>query len=317
MLSDTHCHLSRIKERGEDVPALLSALEKKGFRFVFDIGTEPGDFSPRLSALSGGDPPLSPSTPPPSLHLERIPPFLHFSCGIWPDTGSIASRGESLAALESDVSRMIAVAESRTSSGGGPVLCALGECGIDRHWNGESAAAGARGGVASARTDDRPGTTDVAGEEELFGLQIMMARRYGLPLVIHSREAFGPTYAVLKDCGYFRGVIHCFSYGIEEARLFLDLGFLISFPGSITFAKKPAERERIAELVRYVPRDMLLLETDAPYLTPVPVRGTVNTPLKIEHTYSTAAGFLGVSVEELAECVYVNALSVFSLQKQG
>ena len=305
MLSDTHCHFSRMKERGEDIHSLLSSLEEKNFRFVLDIGTKPGDLSGRLDLLS-------------SSGATALPHFLHFSCGLWPDAGVISSRHESLAALESDVVRMISLARERAGDSA-PVTGALGECGLDRFWNGEKAAErirlAANGSLSQRQTDDGPGTTDTAGEEELFGLQLMMASRYNLPVIIHSRDAFEPTVSVVKDCGYFRGVIHCFSYGVEEARRFLDLGFFISFPGNITFPKKAADKERMADLLRYVPLDMLLLETDAPYLAPAPERGSVNTPLKIMYTYSVAADFLGIPVERLAEIVYTNSVSVFSLQK--
>lgn len=308
MLSDTHCHFSRMEERGEDIRALLASLEESNFRFVLDIGTRPGDLSRRMDLTSSS-----------GVNGGRVfPPFLHFSCGLWPDADIIASRQESLSALESDIRYMINLAGERAGADR-TVLAALGECGLDRFWNGEKAAERIRmaeaGNNVLPQTDDGPGTTDTDGEEELFASQLLMASRFGLPVIIHSRDAFEPTFSVVRDCGYFRGVIHCFSYGVEEARRFLDLGFFISFPGNITFPKKSADKERMATLLRYVPLDMMLLETDAPYLAPAPERGTVNTPLKIKYTYSVASDYLGISVEKLAEIVYMNSVSAFSLQK--
>ena len=102
-------------------------------------------------------------------------------------------------------------------------------------------------------------------------MQLDLAKKYSLPVIVHSRDAFGATLGCIKNASYDSGVIHCFSYGKDEARAFLDRGWYISFPGNITWAKKEVDRERIASLVRYVPRDRFLLETDAPYLTPRPI----------------------------------------------
>ncbi|HNY20944.1 MAG TPA: TatD family hydrolase [Treponemataceae bacterium] len=284
MFSDTHCHLGTVASRGENLADLLSSMTSSGFRFVLDIGTRPGDFAGRLSQLteaSGG----------------ALPEFLHFSCGLWPDPASIANREDSLSALKSDLLEML----SRR-----PAYAALGECGLDRYWNGANAP-----GLESHAGEDGPGTADIAGEEELFGAQLVMAREFGLPAIIHSRDAFEPTLACVRDAGWDSGVIHCFSYGKDEARAFLDRGWYISFPGNVTWAKKEADRERIASLVRYVPRDRLLLETDAPYLTPAPHRGATNTPLLIAHTYERVASILGLDVGALAAIVEANASELF------
>lgn len=298
MFSDTHCHLSIIADRGTDLSALLSAMGELAFPFVLDIGTKPGDLARRreraLEAAGG-----------------QLPPFLHFSCGLWPDASVIADRADALQALEADVRAMI---------GAKPAFAALGECGLDRYWNGAPAAgriaalkAAPDAHTAQALADDGPGTTDTAGEEELFGAQLDMAKRYGLPVIIHSRDAFDATFACVRNADWDRGVIHCFSYGVDEARAFLDRGWYLSFPGTITWAKKEADRERIASLVRYVPRDRLLLETDAPYLAPAPHRGKTNTPVLIRHTYERAAEILGMDTKALAELVYANAAELFAL----
>jgi TatD DNase family protein len=286
-------------ERGESLGSLVKAMRERGFRFVLDIGTKPGDYSARVQTAREASGP------------EGLPGFLHFSCGLWPDSDTIADRGASIAALESDLAGMLELARSR----GNTAYAALGECGLDRYWNGPAAAERIAvlkaGGTAAG--DDGPGTTDVVGEEELFGMQLDLAEKYSLPVIVHSRDAFDATLGCIRNAGYDSGVIHCFSYGKDEARAFLDRGWYISFPGNITWAKKEADRERIASLVRYVPRDRFLLETDAPYLTPAPHRGKTNTPLLIEHTYARAAEILGLDVASLAALVEANSRELFTI----
>ncbi len=304
MFSDTHCHLKHLKERGVDIASLVQALSGEGFRFVLDIGTKPEDFAERVSVVTD------------SVPTRSVPDFIHFSAGLWPDAHSIEHRAESLRALERDVSAMLELAKTRSASGVAP-FAALGECGLDRYWNGSSApgALAARAAGDSSSADDGPGTDDLAGEEELFGLQLAMAKAHGLPVIVHSRDAFDATLGVIKDSGWDRGVIHCFSYGIAEARAFIDRGWYVSFPGNVTWPKKEADIERVRSLVRYVPRDRLLLETDSPYLAPAPHRGKTNTPLLVRQVYERAAEYLAIAPDALAEIVFANARELFALSK--
>jgi TatD DNase family protein len=97
---------------------------------------------------------------------------------------------------------------------------------------------------------------------------------------------------------------------MTEAKFFLDAGWYISFSGSITYFKK-RDFDAVRELVRYIPIDRLLLETDSPYLAPVPERGTVNTPLKVEHVFNFVSQCRNIELAALAESVYKNSLSLF------
>ena len=302
MFSDTHCHLRHLKERGVDIASLVSSLTDEGFRFVLDIGTKPKDFAERVSVVTESSP------------SHDVPSFIHFSAGLWPDARVIEDRAESLRALEGDVAAMLELAKTREASGVAP-FAALGECGLDRYWNGPSApgAIAARADGASSSADDGPGTADLAGEEELFGLQLAMAKEHGLPVIVHSRDAFDATLGVIRDSGWDRGVIHCFSYGIAEARAFVDRGWYVSFPGNISWPRKEADIERVRSLVRYVPRDRLLLETDAPYLAPAPHRGKTNTPLLVRNIYERAAEYLAIGPDALAEIVFANARELFAI----
>ena len=310
VFSDTHCHLMHVSERGENLRALIASLAADRYRFVLDIGTKPGDFRPRaetVASASEGVRSLS----------DGVPDFIHFSAGLWPDGEVIAERAEALKILEDDVKAMLEFARRRAGKGAA-AYAALGECGLDRHWNGPAAAARieasrASSPIAVSSSDDGPGTADLAGEEELFGLQLEMAHRYGLPVIVHSRDAFDGTLGCIKNSGYDCGVIHCFSYGMDEARAFLDRGWYLSFPGNITWPKKPDDRERVRALIRYVPRDRLLLETDSPYLAPAPHRGKTNTPYLVRHVYARAAECLDVTESALAEIVFANARDLFSL----
>jgi len=282
LFTDTHCHLSLVADRGENLAELIQSMDERGYRFVLDIGTKPGDLAKRMERINE----------------NGAPTFIHFTAGLWPDAGVIADRFDSMKILESDIDKMLDLPSG---------FAALGECGLDRYWNGSQALEREAGSG-----EDGPGTTDTAGEEELFSMQLELAKKKSLPVIIHSREAFDATLGCVRNGGWDSGVIHCFSYGTEEARAFIDRGWYISFPGNITWGKREADRDRIASLLRYVPRDRLLLETDAPYLTPAPHRGKTNTPLFIEHTYAHAAQAIGLDVASLAELVFANARELFS-----
>lgn len=290
MYSDTHAHLSHISDRGEDIKALLNRLSAKNTPFLLDIGTIPEDLSPRVQRLIEST-------------EGNLPEFLHFSAGLWPDAEVIGNRDASLRALSADLDLLVSpdfLPEPNRQ------YCALGECGLDRYWNGP---AGAEKSTDSS--GDGPGTLDTDGEEYLFGRQLELARDRKLPVIVHSRDSFEATLGCIKNVGWDRGVIHCWSYGIKEARAFLDRGWYISFPGTITWGKRDADRERIAKLVQFVPRDRLLLETDAPYLAPAPYRGKINTPDLISGTYEAAASFLEMTVEALSALVLANAQDLF------
>ncbi len=144
-----------------------------------------------------------------------------------------------------------------------------------------------------------------------FREQIGLAKELGLPVVIHDREAHQETVEILKSekaevCG---GIIHCFSGDYEMARACMDMGFHISIPGSITF--KNAEGFR--EIVRRIPMESLLVETDAPFLTPEPFRGKRNEPSYVRYTAQKVAEVKKVSFEKVAEMTTKNALRVYKL----
>src|SRR5271157_514082 len=143
-----------------------------------------------------------------------------------------------------------------------------------------------------------------------FGEQLEVAGEIGLPVIIHDRDAHKETVDMLgRWKRERRGVIHCFSGDQRMAAKCLDMGFLISIPGAVTFAKS----EKLQEVVRYIPLTSLLVETDAPYITPHPHRGKRNEPAYVVHTARKVAEIKGLSLEELANVTYQNTKDVFGI----
>ena len=137
---------------------------------------------------------------------------------------------------------------------------------------------------------------------KLFAQQLEEARGRDLPVVIHTREADDDTLALLREIPS-RGIIHCYTGTPEYAKRFLDLGFFISISGIVTF--KPADNVRASALV--IPDDRILIETDSPFLAPVPLRGQPNEPAFIVHTCEFLAKLRGVSADAFAELTFANA----------
>ncbi len=153
-------------------------------------------------------------------------------------------------------------------------------------------------------------------QRKVFEGQLDLARRLGLPVVIHSREAEEETLAILEaaareaEGGRLRGVVHCFSGSEAMARRVLDLGLHLSFTGVVTFPKA----ETLREIARKVPLERLLVETDCPYLAPVPYRGKRNEPARVVHVAEALAATFGRPVEEIAEATTHNAVDLFRLE---
>lgn len=135
-----------------------------------------------------------------------------------------------------------------------------------------------------------------------FEYQLNAANKYKLPVIIHSREAKDDTLQLLKQHKPVVGVMHCFSGDSKAAKEFLDLGFYISFAGNLTY-NKAAD---LHDAAKYVPSDRLLLETDAPFLTPVPLRGQKNMPEYVIHTYKYLADLRKDSLNNIQENIITN-----------
>jgi TatD DNase family protein len=143
-----------------------------------------------------------------------------------------------------------------------------------------------------------------------FGEQLDVAVELDLPVIIHSRNAHEETYNILKAwTGKRRGVIHCFSGDAAMAERYLNLGFYISIPGPVTFEKA----SKIQNVVRQVPLTRLLIETDAPFLTPHPHRGKRNEPAFVVHTAKKVAELKGLAVEEVGRVTAQNTRALFGI----
>jgi TatD DNase family protein len=145
-------------------------------------------------------------------------------------------------------------------------------------------------------------------QEAVFRTHCAAARATGLPLIVHTRDADAETAAILSQERPPAGVIHCFSTGRELAEKALEFGFYISFSGIVTFAKA----DELRAIARDLPLDRLLVETDAPYLAPVPMRGKRNEPAFVVHTAKRLAELKGITTEELARITTVNFFRLFA-----
>ncbi len=145
----------------------------------------------------------------------------------------------------------------------------------------------------------------------VFRQQVRLAAGIALPIIVHDRGAHVETVEILREeaAGVLRGVMHCFSGDVKLARQVLDLGFFISVTGIVTFPKA----KLVKEVVNYVPLERLLIETDSPFLSPVPYRGKPNEPARVVHVAEEIAKIKEVSLQEVARCTSANARDLFRL----
>ncbi len=285
MFSDTHFHFKMmVEERGLDGVEVLKTMAQRDCFFGLDIGTKAGDLSDRQLAVEKCIAALTDSR-----LADKARSYMYFTAGIWPDVDSIKDRENQVKLLR----------ESITPGS----IIAVGECGLDHHWNPSG---------EDGRCEEDFDQQVYQGERELFQAQIELARELALPVIVHSRDAFEDTLDCIKNCGYDNGIIHCYSYGIEEAHAFLDRGWYIALGGGITYTKK-SKLEAMQELIRFIPDDRLLTETDAPYLAPVPFRGQANSPVLVEHVFNFIAEVRGISLEALSIQVDENIRRLFKL----
>ncbi len=172
---------------------------------------------------------------------------------------------------------------------GDPVVKAWGEIGLDYHY------------------DDVPREM----QQEVFIRQLEAAREVDLPVILHIREAHGDALDILRarKGSLPKGVVHCYSGSYESAVEYMDLGFLISFTGSVTFNNA----KKLAAVSDKIPLDRIMIETDCPYMTPVPLRGKRNDPLNVKLVGQFLADRRGVSVEELSAVTRENGLKLFRI----
>lgn len=212
---------------------------------------------------------------PQVLALAQSHPALWATVGVHPDTENLH---------EPDADELVQLAQH-------PRVLAIGETGLDYfRLNGRTVA-------------------DMAWQRERFRQHIHAARRCGKPLVVHTREASADTLAILEEEGAdaVGGVFHCFTETDAVARAALEMGFHISFSGILTFRNA----DDLREVARYVPLERCLIETDSPYLAPVPHRGKTNSPAFVPHVAARLAELKGVGLPELARATTENFERLF------
>jgi TatD DNase family protein len=174
-------------------------------------------------------------------------------------------------------------------------VVAIGECGLDYF-----------------RMDKENKEENIRRQKDFFIMQIRIARDFNLPLIIHCRDAYSDLLEVLKEqANSHKGVTHCFSASFKYAKEFLDLGFLISFTGNITYAK---EDDAILETVKEISLDKIMVETDSPYLAPVPHRGERNEPAFVRYIAEKITEIKEIDFEKVAEQTTKNAIKIFNLK---
>jgi TatD DNase family protein len=255
-LIDTHAHLDD-EQFAADLAAVLDRARAAGVHAVVTVATTAA--SSRATAALAAD------------H-----PQLFAAAGVHPNSAAAAG--------PADWDEVCALAA-------GPRVVAVGETGLDRHWD----------------------TTPFATQEDYFARHLALARRLGKPVVIHCREAEDDVRAMLRADferhGPLRGVMHSFTGGADLAEACLAMGLYLSFAGMLTYKNAAALRAVAAT----VPADRVLVETDSPYLAPVPVRGRRNEPAFVAHTAACLAGLLGLSPDELAVRTSANARALFGI----
>lgn len=149
-------------------------------------------------------------------------------------------------------------------------------------------------------------------QKALFRAQMDLAVKYNMPVIVHTREAWADTLEIIKEYkNKVTGIIHCYSGSIEMAREFIKLGYYIAIGGAVTFKNA----NNIKDVVRKIDINHLLVETDCPYITPVPYRGKRNESSYIVYTLSEIAKIRNMTIEELEEITYLNACRVFRIEE--
>jgi TatD DNase family protein len=276
-LIDTHTHLESFARQGT-LPVTLQHAREAGVETMISIGTSPDDWALyRDLAREHAD-------------LVRYSVGLH-PCAVEAEWESAVAQIEGF---------WVAPASSRQASEAGkmPALLpiALGECGLDRFHLPKDAAEAAK----------------IFGwQRAAFTAQLAIAKRLRCPVVVHSRGAFAECVAMIDASGvdWRKIVFHCFTEGETEIRQLIARGGVGSFTGILTY--KNAESVRASAKLQGL--DRFMLETDAPYLTPLPNRGKPNEPAFVRHTAEFAAGVFGVSIAELEKISTANAKTFFGL----
>jgi len=256
MLIDSHCHLDRVK---------LNAFDD--------------NFDTMLEAASNNQVGAFLNVCIDLEHFEDVYQPTQNHANIWCSVGVHPTEKEG---EEPDVARLVSLAKRDK-------VIAIGETGIDYHWENEN----------------------MEWQRERFRVHIRAAKQCGKPLIIHSRSGREDTLKIFAEEGgpEVGGVLHCFAEDLPTAERAIELGLYISFSGIVTFKSA----KEIQEAAAKIPLDRLLIETDSPYLAPVPHRGKPNNPAWVKHVAEKVAELRGISFEEVAEASSENFRRLFGV----
>ena len=255
ILCDTHAHLDQ-EEFNDDRTEVIARAAAAGVEQIVAVGVT------AASSEAG-------------LELAQQWPGVFAAVGIHPNYCAQAA-GD-------DWQRVLALVRR-------PKVVAIGETGLDRHWN----------------------YSPFPLQQDYFDRHIRLSQQTGLPFIVHTRESEADVMAMLREAagrGPLRGVMHSFVGDAAMAAECLELGLYISFAGMVTFKKS----EPLRQVAATIPADRLLVETDSPYLSPHPLRGKRNEPAHVVYTLSCLATVRGVTADELAAQTTVNARQLFGL----
>ncbi|MGI6117608.1 MAG: TatD family hydrolase [Bilifractor sp.] len=264
MIFDTHAHYDD-PAFDEDRDELLSSFREKGIGAV----TDPASTWESIGEIRS---------------LTKRWPFLFGAYGIHPEEiGGVPGADESGDRMPDRVLETIREA-CRDSK-----AVAVGEIGLDYHWNKE----------------------DRKRQIEWFEAQIALARQEKLPVIVHSRDAAADTMDIARrtHLGDVGGVMHCYAYSLEMAKEYLDMGLYLGIGGVATFKNA----RRLREVLSYAPLSQLVLETDCPYLTPEPRRGTRNDSGNLPLVVRAIASIRGISPEEVETATWENAMRMYRI----
>lgn len=226
--------------------------------------------------------------------------MLYFSAGIMPDYESVENRFAEVELLEKTITDFKSSDDELASH-----LVAIGPCGIDHDWDSVE---------YEGREHDYFDNRTVRDEKDLFALQLTLGKKLDMPVILHSRRGFIETMDVLKAVKWNKGVVHGFAYSIPELEFFLNMGWYISFCGTVTYGGKKNFND-MAEVVSYVPKDRIIIETDSPYYAPIPLKCVRNEPSYINYIYEYISSKRGMPKHKLCEAVDKNIQKLFNIDK--
>lgn len=295
MYSDFLFNISKILEENsaEDAADILSRFAGNRPLFAMDYGTKADDIFKRVKKYGEIVELIEDED-----KKRILNGMINFSCGIESNWETVENRYKEIEVLENTIKEFKNSNDTFASK-----LIAIGLGGIDHDW--EACDFG-------GRERDYFDNQTIHEEKELFALQLTLAKKLDMPFILHSRKGFSDTADVLKAIKWNKGVVHGFAYSQSELEFFLNLGWYISFCGTVTYSAKKGFID-MADAVCYVPKDRLIIESDSPYYAPIPLKCVSNEPSFIHYIYEYIASKRGISSLKLSEIVDKNISKLFNL----